>query len=455
MPRTTVTKKKAPTRKVTAKYAAAPKASSSRAISRATSANPRQMKYPGVGRQIGGAVGSLFGPAGAMIGGALGGAAHSALHAITGYGDYHIRSNTLLETNSPPAVINSGKEFVIRHREYIADIFSASGAANTPSAFANQSFSINPGNATTFPWLANVADRFEQYRIQGMLFEFKSLYSDAVVTQNGSIGSIVLATEYNAGAPPFNTKQQMENYEFAQSAKPSLSVLHPIECARSQNVLSELYIRTGAVPVGEDLKTYDFGDFQIASQGIPLGGAGAAVNLGELWVTYEIALLKPKIQIGAPADSGYAKFSSDALIGAFTTPIPAPMSVITKSPSTNLNVSMTADNTFVFQLGSVPQKIAVCASWISDPNVTSSGAPWRAPGFTFTNIILASGFDQRGAPWSVNVPNTGCLTQYYLTLPAALPSAPTATMVISNSGGFDGIVPVRFQMVINSIPLNA
>ena len=91
-----------------------------------------------------------------------------------------------------------------------------------------------------------------------MVFEYKSLYSDAVVTQNGSIGSIVLATEYNSGAPAFTSKQAMENYQFAQSAKPSLSVLHPIECAPKQNVLSELYIRPGAVPAGQDVKTYDF-----------------------------------------------------------------------------------------------------------------------------------------------------------------------------------------------------
>ena len=95
------------------------------------------------------------------------------------------------------------------------------------------------------------------------------MYSDAVVTANGSLGSIILATEYNAGAPPFANKQAMENYEFAQSCKPSCSVLHPIECARSQSVLSELYVRTGIVPPNEDVKTYDFANFYFASQGIP------------------------------------------------------------------------------------------------------------------------------------------------------------------------------------------
>lgn len=393
---------------------------------------------------------------GGPVGGALGGLLNRGLYALTGFGDYTVKHNTLLETNGPPSVINSGKEFIIRHREYIGDIYSASGPANTPSGFVNQVYPINPGNSSTFPWLATVADRFEQYRIQGMVFEYKSLYSDAVVTQNGSIGSIVLATEYNAGSPPFMTKQQMENYEFAQSSKPSLSILHPIECAKSQSTLTELYVLRGTVPEGEDVKTYNFGDFQIASQGIPLGAAGAAVNLGELWVTYEIALLKPKIDTGALPDSGYAKFLVEGTYtGLFSSAVPAPQSVIIRDPATNLDVSQTADNTFVFRLQSFPRKIAICATWASEPQVNSAGANWRAPGFNFTNATILGNFMSRGAPGISSQISTGCISQYYVLLPAATASLPTCTMVITNSGNYDNLNALYFQMVINSMPDDA
>lgn len=258
-------------------------------------------------RQFADIGGTIAGPAGRSMGSAL----NRALYALTGFGDYQVQSNALLETNGPPAVINRGnKEFVVRHREFITDISSLAGAANTPSGFGIQSFPINPGDAVTFPWLSTIADKFEQYRIEGMVFEYKSMYSDSVVTNQGALGSIILATEYNAGAPAFSSKQAMENYQFAQSAKPSCSILHPIECARSQNVLSELYTRPGTVPAGEDVKTYDFGDFQIASVGVPLGAAGAAVNMGELWVSYQIALIKPRIPTASSTykDSGFAYF---------------------------------------------------------------------------------------------------------------------------------------------------
>jgi hypothetical protein len=362
-----------------------------------------------------------------------------------------------METNGPPSVVNrSNKEFVVRHREYIQDIYSLAGTANTPSSFGLRSYSINPGDSTTFPWLSTIADKFEQYRIEGMVFEYKSLYSDAVVTQNGSIGSIVLATEYNSGSPSFSTKQAMENYQFAQSCKPSLSVLHPIECARSQNVLSELYVRQGPVPAGEDVKTYDFGDFQIASQGIPLGAAGAAVNMGELWVSYQIALIKPRISSHVIADPSYAHFASQSGVAAFSTANPAPKSVIYKSRISTMPVVQTSDNLFTFTLGSTPQSVAICASWITDPNVGTGANVWRSPGFTFSNMSLFSDpLYSRGAPWAASYTGTGCVSQYYCTLPAATPSASTASFTISNSGSFDTTNSVRFQMVITSIPTNA
>lgn len=399
---------------------------------------------------------ALAGP----VGGALGGLANRALYALTGFGDYQVKNNVLLETNGPPSVVNrSNKEFVVRHREYITDIYSTAGPANTPSAFGNLTFSINPGDAVTFPWLSTIADKFEQYRVEGMVFEYKSLYSDAVVTQNGSIGSVVLATEYNAGAPAFTSKQAMENYQFAQSCKPSLSVLHPVECARSQNVLSELYVRPGAVPAGEDVKTYDFGDFQIASQGIPLGAAGAAVNMGELWVSYQIALIKPRIPTSASTyiDSGFAHFTSGqtGLVGAFTTANPAPMSVLTKTSSSNLPVNMTANNTFTISLGSVPMKYQLDFYWCAANR--DAGNVWSAPGLVLTNATLVDvlGRDNirvANDSLATATPGVGSAIHMIISVPAATPSAPTATVFVNNTGGFSITTDVFCDLFFNAVP---
>lgn len=421
--------------------------------------------FTNAGAALGSSVG---GKSGAVAGGLLGGLLNRALYALTGFGDYKVKSNALLdETNGPPKVINRGKEFVIRHREYIQDMYSASGAPNSVSAFAIQGYPIQPGSFTTFPWLASISDKFEQYRVEGMIFEFKSMYSDAVVTANGSIGSIILATEYNAGAPAFPNKQAMENYEFAQSCKPSLSVLHPIECARSQSVLTELYVRTSTVPNNEDVKTYDFGDFYFASQGIPLGAAGAAVNLGELWVTYQISFLKPKIVTGSSSyvDSGFAYFSGVPIspnpgqgnpgFVPYGT-IPLPFNSIVRRSDSNIPVNITADNTIVFTLASVPMVYEVEAKWYSA--TIDAAAQWQAPTLSFVNCSSVNP-NTTGSYQNIVIPSVattggrGCSTRYFIKVPAATPSAPTSTLVFGTADfKVSQTLGVRCEMFINAVP---
>ncbi|QMW68713.1 capsid protein [Crucivirus-234] len=248
----------------------------------------------------------------------LGGLAQKAIKALTGFGEYTtpgfgIKQNVLIEHGDPPTVQNAGKEFIVRHREYLGDIYSGvAGAVGAPAAspFTIQAFPINPGLQLSFPWLANLAARFEEYELQGMLYEYKSMYSDAAVQTGGSLGTVIMATSYNAAKPNFPSKIEMENYEFAQSAKPSVSMIHPIECQPGQNVFNSQYIRLGPLLDGEDIKTYDAGKFQIASQGIPV--SGSALSLGELWSTYQICFRKPKVT--NYIDSGYARLSQTAAV---------------------------------------------------------------------------------------------------------------------------------------------
>lgn len=209
---------------------------------------------------------------------------------ITGFGDYKIADNSIMTGGlDPPTVVNSVNNggVIVRHREYLQDI-------NASIPFNILTLPLNPGQITTFPWLSAIASHFEQYIFRGLLFEFKSLSSDAVLSAatSSALGSVVMATQYNALNPPFPNKFTMENYEFANSAKPSLSFIHPIECARKDTSIQELYVRNGPPTPGSDIRLYDLGNFNIATVGMQ-----ASVGVcGELWCTYEIELLKPKIE---------------------------------------------------------------------------------------------------------------------------------------------------------------
>lgn len=236
------------------------------------------------------AVGSAILPG---IGGPIGAGLGSLIKSVTGFGDYKVQENSLIpEAGSPPAVQNSagGKVTIIRHREYLADVVSSA----TIGAFKVDNYYINPGVVASFPWLAGIAANYEHYQIRGMLYEFKTMSSDALNSTNTALGQVIMATNYNASLANFASKYEMENYEFGQSIKPSMSCIHPIECKRSESVLGDLYVRPGSVPSGTDQRLYDFGNFQIASNGLQ----AASVNLGELWVTYEIAFYKPKLWTG-------------------------------------------------------------------------------------------------------------------------------------------------------------
>ena len=251
-------------------------------------------------KNIGGRIGRFLGnlsPYAPNIAAELGELAGNKIASVFGPGDYHITNptnNALLDAgDSPPQFNNNGhfRTTTVRHREYIGDIYSSTG-------FNINGYNINPGLGSTFPWLSSVAGNYECYRLKGMLFEFKSMSSNALTSTNTALGTVIMATQYNAADASFVSKQQMENYEFAQSCKPAESMCHYIECAKNTAPLSELYIRNGTVPQGQTQQIYDIGKFFIATTGMQ----AANVNIGELWVTYEVDLLKPKLIQGQYGD---------------------------------------------------------------------------------------------------------------------------------------------------------
>lgn len=234
---------------------------------------------------------------GGTVGAYLGNGLHNVIKTLTGFGDYEVEQNSLMPTKiggDPPIISNtSNNSHIVHHREYIGDVYSS-------LSFAVTTYPINPGLLSTFPWVSQQADSYEQYKFRGMVFEFKSMSSDSVLStaSSSALGTVIMSTQYNALEAPFADKRTMENYEYANSCKPSVSMLHPIECKQSQNVVSELYVRTGAVTQG-DARLYDLGIFSIAVQGMQ----NAAPNqvIGELWVSYELEFYKPKLLIGGGA----------------------------------------------------------------------------------------------------------------------------------------------------------
>lgn len=307
------------------------------------SAPPPRRRRPiarAIGRGLlGGLRGALTGLPGGLPG-VLRGAAMGAISSAMGSGDYKVQSNTLMGSLAADPLPQFGEGQAagcvrIRHREYIQDVVSSA----TASAFSVSSFPIQP--AVSFPWLNAVAENFQEYKIHGMIAEFKTTSSDALNSTNTALGTVVISTRYNAlEAAPVN-KQQMEQKQYVTSAKPSLSFMHPIECKRDQSMMAVLSTRPGPVSTG-DLRLYDFGIIDVATVGVQ----GTSVNLGEFWISYDIELLKPKLGSAADQADHYNSNGTGASTSAyFGNPI-ATVSATSDLGTTITNTTIVLPNSF-------------------------------------------------------------------------------------------------------------
>lgn len=234
-----------------------------------------------------------FNSIGSRFGGPIGGWAGSKLADLFGFGDYgpsgsmmaakHGGASGMFGGTAVPRISNGMRSTIIHHREYIKDIQST--AANT---FEIQKFEVNPGLTQTFPWLSKLALNYEQYKLRGMVFQYVSQAGNSLAT-SGSIGTIIMASDYNVLNPDFSSKQGMEQSEFAVSDKISCNLTHGIECARKDTPIDVKFIRQAGVPVS-DIRFNDHCNVYVATAGIPTAGITVC---GELWVSYEVELIKP------------------------------------------------------------------------------------------------------------------------------------------------------------------
>lgn len=108
---------------------------------------------------------------------------------IQGSGAYGYTKKVETSSTSPPSF--GSNNTIIRHREYIGDIIGS-------TAFSINKWNLNPGDETTFPWLANLAANFEKYRPVGIIFEFKSTSADSLNSTNTALGTVMMCPRYNA-----------------------------------------------------------------------------------------------------------------------------------------------------------------------------------------------------------------------------------------------------------------
>jgi len=239
---------------------------------------------------------------------------HMATAALSGMGDYHVRKYKVGrgidqrgsrggERHRARVSLEKGS-MIVSHSEYIGELVVPAQENAGGSGFNYQAYGINPVNLSTFPWLSSTAINFQEYRFHKLCFEFRSLVSEATTSANNSLlsmGSVIEATQYNSVEGPYNNKQTMAESDYAKTIKPSDDSLHCVECDPKYNPLGIQYVSANqsltTAPQGGDIRMNNLGIFQLAFSGIPLA-ANTPLDLGEIWVHYEVELLKPQLNAG-------------------------------------------------------------------------------------------------------------------------------------------------------------
>lgn len=338
---------------------------------------------------------------------------------LLGMGDYETgampESNSIaaLATNGEvggevPYMHSSGARVRVAHREYIGDLYSST------AAFTIITFTINPGMNETFPWLSYIANNFTNYRMLGMCVEFKSEGSS--YSNVAGLGYVAIATQYNVNEVTFTDKRSMLNYEFSTSGKPSDSMIHCVECKPYEIGDGTRGVRSGTIENVQDLRLYDLGKFSVAVGGNTTG----STVIGELWLTYDVEFLLPKMIDSGARNTLFSRFSTSTGVADAA---PLGTSAWSYSSRSTFQWASITSTVLAFPQG-VRGLFAFVVTWIG------GAVTWVPPAITYTNCTSVAMWGAAGA-----CPITGTATTTAACMRfAALVAQDGATITFGGGG---------------------
>jgi len=191
----------------------------------------------------------------------------------------------------------------VENDEFIVAVSSAATGAN----FGNTAFACNPGQASTFPWLAGEATQWEKYRFEYLEFYYEHDVSSFATA--GTTGKVIMSFDYDAVDSPPTSKQQMLDTEPHADGMPNEDFGLSMNPRDLDGRTDMHYVRLAGLPGGADIRLYDVGNLNVATQGI----ASNATEVGELHVRYAVVFEVPILSSdtkAAPANNQVSQFQS-------------------------------------------------------------------------------------------------------------------------------------------------
>ncbi len=218
---------------------------------------------------------------------------------------------------------NSGDLRVrVRHREYVADIAGS-------IAYAVTTYALNPGLSASFPWLSQLANLFESYQFNRLVFQYRTQAATSAT------GKALLSVDWDAAdsAPQNKAQQLQERTKMDDAAWKNFDL--PCDLADLRKFGVQRFTRSGTLASNLDIKTYDIGQLFVGTQ-----GEANANAIGELWVEYDIELITPQNSQAAVSGSS-AKVTASGSVSK--------TNLFGNAPVVSSSIGLTASgNTLVF-----------------------------------------------------------------------------------------------------------
>lgn len=266
-----------------------------------------------LGKALGQVIGSKIGMGkqASKAGGKMAGAAHTyignKLKKLIGKGDYALEGNQAsinsLIKGHPSAYSSFGgnhAEMVVEYREYLGDLSTLTVTASTSTTPVGpdtnlflKPYAVNPGLATSFPWLSNIARNYEEYIFDGLVYEFVSTTSP--YNQNSAMGEVIITSQDNTTGPALTTRQQIFNTEMCCTARLDKNIMYGIECKRPAQ--QWYYVNATAAPNTTNPNLNNFCNVYFGSQVASTFPSNSV--LGEVWVTYRVRFRGPIVVVGS------------------------------------------------------------------------------------------------------------------------------------------------------------
>lgn len=261
-------------------------------------------------------------------------------------------------------------------------------------------YAINPGIASSFPWLSGVAQHYERYRIDSLLIRYKNLKGTS------TDGNIIMSFDYDTlDDGPSTAVLQTQSTVYLDGAPWRILEM------RVPTDGSVKYIRTAAI-AGADLKTYDFGRVWVSAE-----GCADTSDHGYLEFEYRVSLFeKQSATVSGPINRTYSQWNlaadTAALSASAVIDVSESLTTATSDAPTNASGSITLPVGFWnVQIEASAKSSAVDAT--ATIEIRKDGAPQAPPVKSFLGGYAANDIDCAMASCVIESDGTTTVDLYF------------------------------------------